>query len=318
MQNSRTRSAAIAALAFLGLGGLLTSTADASFPGHNGRLAVASLDTSLAGTLQTVNPDGTGKETLVQPEPDLGAVRDPQWSGDGRRLLFNYQERTESGTGGFAGLATFDLAGRTLAKLPHATAYDTWASWSPNGSRVAFTRAGKPDRHGGRSVIYTANVDGSHVRRIADGTEPRFSPDGRTLAYVGRAITVRGRVVGGGIVLRDARTGRMMRPDWAPDGKRLLYTTNTGRVAVVGRDGRNSRLLMQKKIGYGVTVWSPDGKSIAYTKRLFKPGSDEQYAYAVRTRRLKTGAERQVFTTAVLDAEEAPQYAYVSWQPLRG
>ena len=162
------------------------------------------------------------------------------------------------------------------------------------------------------------------TRRIADGIEPRFSPDGRTLAYVARTTARRS----GGIVLRDPRTGRKIRrvvaagihPDWAPNGQRLLNVT-TGPLArgslSWGATVATLGLLMRKTVGSGTAIWSPDGRSTAYTKQVYKPGSDEQYGYVARTRRLKSGAEKRVFTTAVLDAEAAPQYAFIAWQPLQ-
>ncbi len=48
-------------------------------------------------------------------------------------------------------------------------------------------------RRGPRSDIWISDVDGTESRRLRAGTMPRFSPDGRTLAYVTRG-SKRGRM----------------------------------------------------------------------------------------------------------------------------
>lgn len=324
--HAAARFAVISALGTSAFLGLLASPAGASFPGRNGRLAVASLDADLGGRLRTVNPDGSALRTLVSPAPDLGAVHNPAWSANGRRLVFGYEERQEDGSLVFGGLGAIGVSGGSPVKLPVPGAYrfglDQAPAWAPGGRRVAYTRAGKPDRNGARTLIYIARTDGTGVRRLAVGSDPAWSPDGKTIAYTGRSIGA-----SAGIWLRDARTGKVirrlttsgMRPDWAPDGKRLLYVTvgaQAGHVNVVNRRGGAARRLIRKRIGFGRVVWSPDGRSIAYVRRVNRPGSDEQFGYGVWTRRLRTGAERRVFSTPMIDAEAGNAYAEVSWQPL--
>lgn len=322
------RRAALAALAAVSLGGLAASPAQAAFPGANGRLAVASYDSSMSAVLQTVEADGSDLRTLVSTGPDLGMIRHPQYSGDGARLLFSYRHWTDDGDLAFDGLATYELATGALTTLPHRADPDSTVAWSADGTRVAYTRQGKPDRFGGRTVLYVADADGSGERRIGDGSHPAFSPDGLTLAYEARAVVKRGRAAGGGIVLADARTGERIRrlvaqgaaPDWAPRGRRLVYvTTGThgGRLAVVGRDGNNRRLLRGRRVTAGQPVFSPDGRAVAYIRRVYQPGSDEHYGYEVWIRLLRTGADRRVLRTAWADAEDGGQFADIAWQPRR-
>jgi len=59
-------------------------------------------------------------------------------------------------------------------------------------------------------------------------------------------------------------SGENGRPDWSPDGKKIVYSSiNSGAwIAVMDANGSNIQLLTQ-----GVAPdWSPDGKQIAYTK----------------------------------------------------
>jgi TolB protein len=76
-----------------------------------------------------------------------------------------------------------DLTGQRLVNLTAAPALDGTPSWSPDGTRIAFTS----DRHepGGTPDVYLMNVDGSGVQRLthAGGWKPAWSPDGNRIAF---------------------------------------------------------------------------------------------------------------------------------------
>ncbi|HEX2206442.1 MAG TPA: hypothetical protein VHG93_02110 [Longimicrobium sp.] len=98
--------------------------------------------------------------------------------------------------------------------------------------------------------------------------DPSISPDGRTIAAVGRC---RGRdqesfglytMRADGSDLREIVPGRVSRSAaaWSPDGQRLVYERAGGWLALVGADGSGERLLTP---GSG-PAWSPDGRWIAF------------------------------------------------------
>ena len=113
---------------------------------------------------------------------------------------------------------------------------------SPDAARVAYTvtnneRPGRP-----YAQIWMAEVATGRSTRLGDesesGTGPRWSPDGRRLAYFGR-----GRE-GSGLLVRDVQTGRITyvgpvvgtnhplpssgeRIAWAPDGQSLAFISTT-------------------------------------------------------------------------------------------
>ena len=53
--------------------------------------------------------------------------------------------------------------------------------WSPDGTRLVFSSARDP---GG---LYVVNADGSGLAFLADGIQPSWSPDGESIAFMGRS-----------------------------------------------------------------------------------------------------------------------------------
>ena len=117
-------------------------------------------------------------------------------------------------------------------------------AWSPDGRSIAFTaRIRKDAAWSTDDDIYLAAADGSGYRCLSDAneatdTQPVFSPDGRTLAWLAMARpgyeSDRRRVV-----LDDLASGRQRRLTegwdrspaslaWTPDGRRLVVGAEEG------------------------------------------------------------------------------------------
>jgi Tol biopolymer transport system component len=94
--------------------------------------------------------------------------------------------------GGSANSGSFDLwtvrpDGTDLVQLTDDEATDTFPSWSPDGSRIAFQRNEDLDDPDYPYDVYVMNADGTDLRRVTvwpgfDGM-PVWSPDGRFLAF---------------------------------------------------------------------------------------------------------------------------------------
>ena len=152
-------------------------------------------------------------------------------------------------------------------------------AWSPSSRHIAFTRYERSDS-ALRATAFVVRRDGTGLRRVSllatESYGTRWSPDGRTLAFVGRV-----RRTGGGlyVVRRDgarlrrvlaaapnvARDGavagrRMPLPArWSPDGALLLSSLYPDRVVVVPTHGGAPR-----EIGRAwAPTWSPDGRRLA-------------------------------------------------------
>ncbi len=106
-----------------------------------------------------------------------------------------------------------------------------------NDEQIAFSYAGD---------LYIVNIDGGVARRITshNGYEmfPRFSPDGKNIAFTGQY---------------DGNTEVFVIPSDGGTPRRLTYTATLGRDEVSDRMGPNNIVM----------AWTPDGKYITYRSR---------------------------------------------------
>ena len=161
----------------------------------------------------------------------------PRWSPDGRHLAVvryagagpDYTQELELHVVGWDGAEPRRLATQVVSG----------ASWSPDGTRLAFARADE-------TVVglYTIAIDGSDARRIATIDGPNLARRSDELAeeWIGTVA-------------------------WSPDGSRILVVANDRSVGfIVGTDGRWLAEVAIRRFGLSgirVAAWSPDGSRIA-------------------------------------------------------
>jgi TolB protein len=133
--------------------------------------------------------------------------------------------------------------------------------------RVAFVRD---------TAIWTANLNGTKLRKLIDGDDPCISPDGTKVAFTMspsrgkenmRYIAVAEIATGETNVFKEPPSDNCFGPVWSPDGAQItfeIFVQNRWRLALVNADGRGFRFLElpSENLGWWSVTWAPDGKSI--------------------------------------------------------
>jgi Tol biopolymer transport system component len=130
------------------------------------------------GEIDVMDADGSGRRMLYR-DRDAYTV-DPVWSPDGSTIAFTHLGRTSE----------LWVMGSD-ASDPHALVTEVSmhdysqnpASWSPDGTRVAFGAFGDDDLQ-----VYVVNADGSGLTQLTHDPQtalnPSWSPDGSQIAYL--------------------------------------------------------------------------------------------------------------------------------------
>jgi hypothetical protein len=162
---------------------------------------------------------------------------------------------------------------------------DRAPSWSPDGSRIAFT-----SERDGNDEIYVMDADGSNQQRLtndpAEDWWSSWSPDGSRIAFVSN------RDGNDEIYVIDANGSNQQRltdnpaedrsPSWSPDGSRITFTSDRDEnyeIYVMDADGSNQQRLTDNPAQDWWSSWSPDGSRIAFVSK--RDGNDEIYVMDV-------------------------------------
>jgi dipeptidyl aminopeptidase/acylaminoacyl peptidase len=236
-------------------------------------------------------------------------IRSYRWSPDSTRIAFvtddprtadqesaiekRDDERVFEGDLRFSHLWAIDVASKSARRLTEGTDFTIGGepSWSPDSTRLVVSAKPTEMLRDNRSDLYIVTTATHTVEKVTinpgPDAQPRWSPDGRLIAYVSQ--TDPGRPIGDGTypsviarsrlmlydvdarMLRDASRADfdvdMGTPEWSPDGRRILFTT--GRRAyreaysydVVA--GAYAQLSRQKILQLGSQ--SRDGRVVAVT-----------------------------------------------------
>jgi eukaryotic-like serine/threonine-protein kinase len=163
------------------------------------------------------------ESSTLTPLTSAGAVRNPLWTPDGKRIVF-----ASTHAGGRTAFWSQDADGNGEATLVVAPRHNPWnAHLSPDGRRMVVNAISQ-----GTFNLETVSLDSSSppafLAASATASEAwgRFAPNGKWLAYnsdeSGRMeVYIRASSPGGGRVQVSVNGGR--HPVWSRDGRRLFY-----------------------------------------------------------------------------------------------
>jgi Tol biopolymer transport system component len=160
-------------------------------------------------------------------------------------------------------------------------------SWSPDKSRITFTREDIRNRI---SDIYVMNADGSGQTQLtSDGSssEPAWSPDGSRIAFTrgdfGNTDIYVMNADGTGATNLTNNPASDQNPDWSPDGSLITFVSNRDagpyvpgaifreELFIMNSDGSQPRRI-ETGTNAGGPRFSPDGTRIAFHPMRNDPG----------------------------------------------
>ena len=190
------------------------------------------------GRLSKTPVEAPPQYKLMQITRDSGYTGQPALSRDGKLVTY----MSDRGGGG-VNLWVQQVTGGEPIQITRNQSNVANPSFSRDGNQIVY--GGIP----GKGAVYVIPALGGHARRLVDqGTHPRFSPNGESVAYsVGYGNAPRA------VYLVSSRGGQRrrleldipwaVRPIWSPEGRHLLFVGSRDPVPGLGSSSIDGGLL---------------------------------------------------------------------------
>jgi len=222
-------------------------------------------------------PLSGGKATQVTPN---GMTFSPQWTPDGGRIYFRW---------GQGDIAFVPTAGGTIRVVPRTgekvgvSSPNGGNHISPDGERIVW--AGRKD--GGEGVrLWTMPVTGGAPVRLPmnpdlDAFQPRWSPDGRWIAFDSERDVPGDRKLDENIFIVSSEGGEPRQLTshtdcfcellaWSPGGESIAYGCSDQMIRIIPVGGGEPRTVLKAdglRTPSNSIAWTPDGSRLIYTAK---------------------------------------------------
>ena len=214
----------------------------------------ATIDTTDTSGLYILDLD-TGEKTLLL----SGDVRNPDFSPDGRWLVFNVGAQI------FKVRLREDMSGVDSSTLRQLTfeGRNYFPAWSPDGNLIAFDS----NREGNGYDIWLMDIYGQNQRMFWKwGRHPDWSPDGTELLFIGVVDSV-----SYGVIVDTSLSDTLLvnigaEPAWSPDGEWIAYTWSyemEGGIRLYSVPGDSTISLID--IPAMDPSWFPDSRTLVFS-----------------------------------------------------
>ncbi|MEN3329128.1 MAG: tricorn protease [Acidobacteriota bacterium] len=229
--------------------------------------AIWKLDTASGKASEVaITRRGASAGPAVERQRLTDQISELQLSPDGKKVAFVVRGEV------FAASAS---DGGDAARVSNSAAQESQIAWAPDSRRLVYVS----DRDGVPHLFlydFTSNSETQLTRDAADDSTPRFSPDGKSLAFIRGAKDLRVLDVAAKTD-RIVKTAIFERPPvgsdrpfvWSPDSKWIAYVpiaeNQFRNVNVVAIDGSASGSASYLANVFNNTIsWSPDGAYILF------------------------------------------------------
>ncbi|MFA6958145.1 MAG: protein kinase [Thermoanaerobaculia bacterium] len=260
----------------------------------DGTLAYVSSVRSKASQLMWISAAGVPGAAIGQAMRNLA---DPAVSPDGATIAVAALEGEDN-----EDIWLLDSARGLRTRFTFSKAEDRYASWSPDGKLLSWSRRMRFDWLSPDNGVWVRPVDGTAAeKRLIEGSHPSFAPDG-TIVFGTRSLKADDDIAvissdGGASTTVLQTPQRTFDPHVSPDGRFVAYESNeSGALEIFVSSFPDTRGKWQITTGGGAEPrWAKDGNALYYTK------DDELWRIPIsRAAGVAIGAPERVFSGAAI------------------